>query len=84
MLAGTNSGLDNVCSGPAETLFYFENFSQMDESVNVNEESSTGEKHGAEDFVEDKEDHYNIAELAEEHEKTEEKEKQIKPKKGRC
>ena len=54
----------------------------MDESVDVNEESSAGEKDGEEGFDEDKGDHYNLAELAEEHEKTEEKEKQTKPRKA--
>lgn len=43
-----------------------------------------GEQDDAENFDDDKEDHYNLAELAEGHEKTEEKEKQTKPKKCSC
>lgn len=43
-----------------------------------------GEQDDAENFDDDKEDHYNLAELAEGHEKTKEKEKQTKPKKCSC
>ena len=68
------------CSDPAETSFYPKTFSQMDESIDVNENSSAGKKDDT-GFDEDKKDHYNLAEIAEEHEKTEEKEKQTKSEK---
>ena len=50
MLADTNSGLDNVFSDSAEISSYFKSFSEINESANVNEKSSAGERDDAEDF----------------------------------
>ena len=50
VLAGTNSGLDNVSSDSSETSSYFKKISEMNKSVNVNEKSSAGERDEAEDF----------------------------------
>ena len=50
MLADTNSGLDNVFSDSAEISSYFKSFSEINESANVNEKRSAGERDDAEDF----------------------------------